>query len=133
MIIVLKSSTSEAEIARISRALHERWGGIPEKIIGRHRTVIAMVGDTNTLDPRQIQNISPWIEQVLPVERPFKRVSREFRHGEASDVIVSTPNGSITFGEYHPIVLVAGPCSVESEEMIVETARRVKAAGASFL
>jgi 3-deoxy-7-phosphoheptulonate synthase len=46
---------------------------------------------------------------------------------------VSTPNGPVHFGEHHPVVIVAGPCSVENEEMIVETARRVKAAGAQFL
>jgi len=72
------------------------------------------------------------IEQVLRVEQPFKRVSREFHHGEASDV-VATPNGPVHFGENHPLVVVAGPCSVENEEMIVETARRVKKAGAKFL
>jgi 3-deoxy-7-phosphoheptulonate synthase len=81
----------------------------------------------------QIQNSSPWIEQVLRVEKPYKRVSREFRHGEASEVVISTPNGDVYFGEHHPIVLVAGPCSVENEQMIVETAKRVKAAGAQFL
>jgi 3-deoxy-7-phosphoheptulonate synthase len=70
---------------------------------------------------------------VLRVEKPYKRASREYRHGEASEVIVSTPNGSVAFGEHHPLVVVAGPCSVENEEMIVETARRVKAAGAKFL
>ena len=47
--------------------------------------------------------------------------------------MVSTPNGPVYFGEHQPIVVVTGPCSVENEEMIVETARRVKAAGAKFL
>jgi len=65
------------------------------------------------------------IEQVLRVEQPFKRVSREFHHGE-SDVVVATPNGPVHFGENHPLVVVAGPCSVENEEMIVETARRAR-------
>jgi len=48
-------------------------------------------------------------------------------------VVVATPNGPVHFGENHPLVVVAGPCSVENEEMIVETARRVKKAGAKFL
>ncbi|MFN7658200.1 MAG: 3-deoxy-7-phosphoheptulonate synthase, partial [Dolichospermum sp.] len=43
------------------------------------------------------------------------------------------PQGDVVFGEHHPLVVVAGPCSVENEEMIVETALRVKAAGAKFL
>jgi 3-deoxy-7-phosphoheptulonate synthase len=67
------------------------------------------------------------------VEKPFKRVSREYRHGEPSEVMVSTPNGVIPFSEHAPIVVVAGPCSVENESMIIETAQRVKAAGAQFL
>jgi 3-deoxy-7-phosphoheptulonate synthase len=67
------------------------------------------------------------------VEQPFKRASREFRHGEASEVWVSTPNGDIPFGEHHPIVTVAGPCSVEDQDSITQTALRVKAAGAKFL
>ena len=95
--------------------------------------VIGLVGDTASLDPLQIQEVSPWIEVVLRVEKPFKRTSLEFRHGEPSDVVVSTPNGAVTFGKNHPLVVVAGPCSVENEEMIVATAKRVKAAGAKFL
>jgi 3-deoxy-7-phosphoheptulonate synthase len=80
-----------------------------------------------------VQEASPWIDQVLRVEQPFKRVSREFRHGEPSEIVVSTPNGPVHFGENCPIVTMAGPCSVENEEMIVYTAKRVKAAGAQFL
>src|SRR4028118_43539 len=132
MIVVMKVGSPEAEVARIDQEL-TAWGLTPEKIVGKHKVVIGLVGDTVDLDPLQIQEISPWIEQVLRVEQPFKRASREFRHGEASDVIVSTPNGPIHIGENHPIVVVAGPCSVENEEMIIETARRVKAAGAKFL
>ncbi|MBW4489723.1 MAG: 3-deoxy-7-phosphoheptulonate synthase [Trichocoleus desertorum ATA4-8-CV12] len=132
MIVVMKSGSSEAEVARVVQEL-TTWGLTPEKIVGKHKVVLGLVGETVDLDPLQIQEISPAIEQVLRVEQPFKRASREYRHGEASDVVVSTPNGPIHFGEHHPVVVVAGPCSVENEEMIVETARRVKAAGAHFL
>lgn len=132
MIVVMKVGSPEAEISRVSQELSE-WGLTPEKIVGKHKVVLGLVGETADLDPLQIQEVSPWIEEVLRVEKPFKRASREFRHGEASDVVVSTPNGPVHFGEHHPVVLVAGPCSVENETMIVETARRVKAAGAQFL
>jgi 3-deoxy-7-phosphoheptulonate synthase len=132
MIVVMKVGTPEAELARVTQELNE-WGLTPEKIVGKHKVVVGLVGDTADLDPLQIQELSPWIEEVLRVEKPYKRASREFRHGEASDVVVSTPNGSVHVGEHHPLVIVAGPCSVENEEMIVETARRVKAAGAQFL
>ncbi|KGF72161.1 3-deoxy-7-phosphoheptulonate synthase [Neosynechococcus sphagnicola sy1] len=133
MIVVFKGGAPEAEISRINRELRDDWGLVPEKIVGKHKVVIGLVGDTADLDPLQIQEISPWIEQVLRVEQPFKRTSREYRHGEASEVVVPTLAGAIHFGEHHPLVVVAGPCSVENEVMIVETARRVKAAGAQFL
>ncbi|MBZ8180766.1 3-deoxy-7-phosphoheptulonate synthase [Oscillatoria salina] len=132
MIVVMKVGSPEAEIERINSEF-EDWGLTPEKIVGKHKVVIGLVGDTAALDPLQIEEISPWIEQVLRVERPYKRASREFRHGEASEVIVSTPEGPVIFGEHHPVAIVAGPCSVENEQMIVETAKRVKAAGAKFL
>ncbi len=132
MIVVMKSGAPEAEIARIEEELSDR-GLTPEKIIGKHKVVIGLVGETASLDPLQMQEVSPWIEQVLRVEQPFKRASLEFRHGQASEVIVDTPNGAVHFGQNHPVVVVAGPCSVENEAMIIETARRVKAAGAQFL
>ncbi len=132
MIVVMKAGSPEAEIAMLNQEFEER-GLTPEKIVGKHKVVIGLVGDTASLDPLQIREISPWIEQVLRVEQPFKRASREFRHGEASDIVVPTPNGDVIFGENQPVVLVSGPCSVENEAMIVETAKRVKAAGAKFL
>ncbi|MBF2014129.1 MAG: 3-deoxy-7-phosphoheptulonate synthase [Rivularia sp. T60_A2020_040] len=132
MIVVMKVGSPEAEIQRINQEMIN-WGLTPEKIIGQHKVVIGLVGETANLDPLQIQEVSPWIEQVLRVEKPYKRASRQFRHGEASGIIVNTPDGEVTFGENYPLVVIAGPCSVENEEMIVETAQRVKAAGAKFL
>ena len=132
MIIVMKVGSPQEEINRITTELSS-WGLTPEKIIGQHKVVIALVGETADLDPPRIQELSQWIEQVLRVEVPYKRASRQFRHGEASEVVVNTPQGDVVFGEHHPLVVVAGPCSVENEEMIVETALRVKAAGARFL
>lgn len=132
MIVVMKVGSPEAEISRLTEEFTS-WGLSPEKIVGKHKVVIGLVGETVSMDPLQIQETSAWIEQVLRVEQPFKRASREYRHGEASEVAVPTPNGVVYFGEHHSIVTVAGPCSVETEEMIIETARRVKAAGAQFL
>lgn len=132
MIIVMKVGSPQEEINRITTELSS-WGLTPEKIIGQHKVVIALIGETADLDPPRIQELSQWIEQVLRVEVPYKRASRQFRHGQASEVVVNTPQGNVVFGEHHPLVVVAGPCSVENEEMIVETALRVKAAGAKFL
>ncbi len=133
MIIVVKTGAPEAEITRIGKDLYREYGVTSEKLAGQSKVVIGLIGETATLNRQQIQAISPWIEQVLRIEQPFKRVSREYRQGIASEVVVSTPNGPVAFGEQHPLVLTAGPCSVENEAMIVETAKRVKAAGAQFL
>ncbi len=132
MIIVMKSGAPTDEIERICEEMHSR-GFTPEKIVGSHKVVIGLVGETRDLDPDTMQDASPWVEKVLRVEKPFKRVSRDYRHGEASEVKIPTPNGIVVISEQSPLAVVAGPCSVENEEMIIETARRVKAAGASFL
>jgi 3-deoxy-7-phosphoheptulonate synthase len=132
MIVIMKSGTPAEEIERVSQEMRN-WNITPEKTVGYHKVVIGLVGDTAALNAQQIETLSPFIERVMRVEQPFKRASREFRHGEPSSVFVETPNGFVAFGENHPIVQVAGPCSVESEEMIVETARAIKATGAKFL
>ncbi len=132
MIIIMKAGTPSVEIERVTEEVG-RYEIIPEICQGQHKAVIGLVGETAEIDTRQIQNISPFIEQVIRVKKPFKRASLEFRYGEHSEVAVPTPNGVITFGQNHPLVVVAGPCSVENEEMIVETAHVVKAAGAQFL
>jgi 3-deoxy-7-phosphoheptulonate synthase len=132
MIVVMKVGSPEQEIQRIEAELQD-WGLTPEKIIGKHKIVMGLVGDTASLDPLLLQEISPWIENVLRVEKPYKKTSLEYRNGEHSKVVVPTPNGDVTFGINHPVVVIAGPCSVENEAMIIETAKAVKAAGASFL
>jgi 3-deoxy-7-phosphoheptulonate synthase len=69
----------------------------------------------------------------MQINKPFKRVALEFRNGEPSQVLVPTPNEVVAFGQNSPITIVAGPCSVENEEMILETALCIKAVGAKFL
>ncbi|MGH7998105.1 MAG: 3-deoxy-7-phosphoheptulonate synthase [Brasilonema sp.] len=133
MIVILKSQTPLSEVERICEELRNQNNITPEKLESNHKVVIGLLGDTVNLNPDQIQQLSPFIEQVLRVKKPFKRASLEFRHGEYSEVVVQTPNGAVTFGQNHPVVVVAGPCSVENEEMIVETALICKAAGAKFL
>ena len=132
MIVVMKVGSPEQEIQRIEAELQD-WGLTPEKIVGKHKIVMGLVGETASLDPLQLKNISPWIESVLRVEKPYKKTSLEYRNGEHSSVVVPTPSGDVTFGVNHPVVMIAGPCSVENESMIIETAKAVKAAGASFL
>ena len=132
MIVIMKNNTPTSEVGRIIQELRSP-SITPEKIVGKHKIIIGLVGDTATLNHGQIQQLSPFIEKVMKIDKPFKRASLEYRHGEPTEVFVSTPNGYVAFGENHPIVPIAGPCSVENEEMIVETARQVKAAGAKLL
>jgi 3-deoxy-7-phosphoheptulonate synthase len=132
MIIVMKPETPAAEIERVKEELNS--GDIrTEEIIGRNRVVVALIGDTTVLDTEKIQTVSPFVEKVARIEKPFKRTSSEFRYREPSEIVVPTPNGPVTFGQNCPLVNVAGPCSVESETMIVEIAKRLKAVGVQFL
>ncbi|MBD2336079.1 3-deoxy-7-phosphoheptulonate synthase [Calothrix sp. FACHB-156] len=132
MIVVMKTNTPSAEIQSLIQEFRS-WNLTPETIESNNKVVIGLVGDTGSLNIEQIQQLSPFVEQVLRVKHPFKRASLEFRHGEYSEVVVPTPNGIVTFGQNHPLVIVAGPCSVENEDMIVEIAQVVKATGAQFL
>ncbi len=132
MIIVMRSGAPAEEIDRLSQQ-YRAMGLTPEKIVGQHKVVIGLVGDTASLDEMELQEHSPFIERVLRVEKKFKRASLEFRHGEHTTVTVPTPNGPVPFGLQQPVVIMAGPCSVENEEMIVATAQRVASLGAKFL
>ena len=133
MIVVIKSHTSASEIERIIQELRRYPVTAEKSVNSKYKVVIGLVGDTTAIHPEHIQQISPYIEQVLQVKQPFKRASLEFRYGEPTDVVVPTPNGLVTFGQNHPLVIVAGPCAVENEEMIVATSQAVKAAGAQFI
>ncbi|MGF1574778.1 MAG: 3-deoxy-7-phosphoheptulonate synthase [Cyanophyceae cyanobacterium] len=132
MIVVMKDETPSEAIEQL--ALHFRQMGLtPEKIIGTQKVVIGLVGDTASLDEAAVQQYSPFIEQVMRVGKKFKRASLEYRHGDYTTVTVKTPQGSIAFGHHCPIVVMAGPCSVENEEMIIATANHVGSCGAAFL
>ncbi|WP_017326450.1 3-deoxy-7-phosphoheptulonate synthase [Synechococcus sp. PCC 7336] len=132
MIVVMKTGAPTDVIEELATEF-EGWGLTPEKIVGTHKIVIGLVGDTASLDEARIQELSPFIEQVLRVEKPYKRASLEFHNGESTTVTVATPNGPVHFGRSHPLVVMAGPCSVENEAMIVATAKSVGASGAKLL
>ncbi|MDJ0696023.1 3-deoxy-7-phosphoheptulonate synthase [Mastigocoleus sp. MO_188.B34] len=132
MIVVMKDDTPPSEIERIINELNN-WDVVPEKLAGKNKIVIGLVGETAAIKSEHIQQMSPFIEETIRVKKPYKRASLEFRYGEYSTVTVATPNGKVDFGKDSPLVVIAGPCSVENEEMIVETAQVVKAAGAQFL
>jgi 3-deoxy-7-phosphoheptulonate synthase len=132
MIIVMKPGTSDRSIERVIQQV-ALYNVRTETKICQQQVTIVLFGNTDRLNPEQIQAISPDIETVLPIPHPFKRASLEFRHGEYSEIVVPTPHGDVAFGKNAPLVNVAGPCSVESEPMIIDTAFQLKAAGAQFL
>lgn len=125
MIIVFKPSATEAQIAEVSQDL-EKKGVAPHKIEGTGQNVIGLVGDTFLLDPESLQR-NPCIEKVIKVQEPYKLASRHFH---PSDTQVRSRGGAIGGGAFS---VIAGPCSVESEEQILSIARDVKQSGAAFL
>ncbi len=125
MIVVMRSNCSQHEIASVVKRITEL--GLKEHIsAGTERTIIGAVGKV-TPDHQYILQLLPGVEEVLSVSKPYKLASREF-HPENTKVKVN----DITIGG-DELVIMAGPCTVESEQQILETAREVKANGATVL
>jgi 3-deoxy-7-phosphoheptulonate synthase len=126
MIVVLKAGTTDAEVEDVCRRIRG-FGYTPHTIRGEVRTVIGAVGDERGKeDLLSLENLE-CVEAVQRILQPFKLASREVR-GEATQVRV---NGVRIGGTR--IVVMAGPCSVESRDQVLEVAARVKAAGAAVL
>ena len=125
MIIVLKPHATEAEVAQVIRKI-ESFGLTAHISKGTERTIIGAIGDERVLQEGQLEAF-PFVEKVLPVLKPYKLASREFRP-EGSVVNV---DGVLVGGRR--VVVMAGPCAVEGREGLMETARSVKAAGGHIL
>ena len=125
MIIVLKPQATEAEVAQVIRKI-ESFGLAAHISKGTERTIIGAIGDERVLQEGQLEAF-PFVEKVLPVLKPYKLASREFRP-EGSVVNV---DGVLVGGRR--VVVMAGPCAVEGREGLLETARSVKAAGGHIL
>ena len=96
------------------------------EIVGVNMTILGVIGDTSTLDINLLR-VNDWVEKVMRVQEPFKRANRMF-HPEDSVVDV---NGIKIGGK--KIIVMAGPCSVETEEQIISVAKSVKLGGAAML
>ena len=94
---------------------------------GRQRTAIGLVGNDGRVDKARLVGL-PGVLEIIPVSRPYKQVSREWRE---DDTVVPLANGTIIGGR--EVAVMAGPCSVESEWQIMEAAERVAEAGATIL
>ena len=94
---------------------------------GEDRTLVGVIG-SNAYAYREAFSHLPGIQEIIPITKPFKLASREFR---PTDTVVDI--GGVRVGGSEPVVMMAGPCSVEGEEMLLETARHVAARGARLL
>jgi 3-deoxy-7-phosphoheptulonate synthase len=127
VIIVLKSGASEADVADVEGRIRA-MGYTPHTIHGELRNVIGAVGDDRGKERLRALESLECVESVTPILQPFKLASREVRSGNSkvkvgADVVVGGDK----------IVVMAGPCSVESREQVLEVAHKVKAAGATVL
>jgi 3-deoxy-7-phosphoheptulonate synthase len=125
MIIVTKPGATEDQIQHIVSRIKE-WGLRPEVSRGAERVVIGVVGPEDIIREKPLAAI-PGVESVTPVLKPYKLVAHEFRQ-TASLINI----GGVVFGGPQ-VVVISGPCSVESREQITSIAKDVKAAGARML
>ncbi len=125
MIIVLKPGTTDQERERIVKRIEEA-GLTPHVLMGKERVVIAVIGDERALQQQTLSAL-PGVEKALPILSPYKLVSREFK----KENTILDVDGVKIGGKN--IVLMAGPCSVESKDQLSGVAREVKAAGAKIL
>ena len=118
MIIVLKPHTSEENIHRVEN-LVKKHGLDTHLVQGTGMTIIGCIGDTTLIDPRQFE-IDTCVDKVMHVQEPYKLANRAF-HPEDSIIDVS----GVKIGGEH-LGLIAGPCSVESYEQVLEIAQKAK-------
>lgn len=125
MIVVMNPGATEAQLEHVKKRLEE-WGFGTHFSKGVERTVIGVIGPKKAGILESLEAMAG-VDKVIPVLQPFKLASREFKN-ERTQVKVE----DVVFGG-SKIVIIAGPCAVESEEQMFETARMVKKAGASML
>jgi len=125
MIIKLRNNVTTAQIEEIKTHLINKGFEIHESF-GTSTLILGVIGDTTVLDPNSLYAFE-YVDTILRVQEPFKKVNRKFK---PDDTIVDV--GGIKIGGKN-IVIMGGPCAVESKEQIDEITPIVKAAGASIL
>ena len=125
MIIVMSPSATKEDIAKVENKL-KSMGLQAHLSVGAERTIVGVIGDKKIIGNLEM-NMLPGVEKTVRITEKYKLVSREF-HPENSVVDV---DGVKVGGEQ--LVVMAGPCSVESLEQLREAAQAVKAGGAQFL
>jgi 3-deoxy-7-phosphoheptulonate synthase len=126
MLIVMKPDATPADIAGVVSVI-TGMGYEARPMPGRQRTTVGLVGNDGRVDSSLVAGLSG-VAEVIHVTKPYKQVSREWK---PEPTRVPLPDGSTVGGR--EVVVMAGPCSVESEEQILLAARQVRAAGATVL
>lgn len=127
MIIVLKDGATKEQLILFKAALEEKYDVSVNAWHGVGSTVLGLIGDTTAVDEDWV-NAQDIVENIKRVQEPYKKANRKFH---PDNTVIELPTGQkIGDGSF---CIMAGPCSVESEEQINYVAERVKAAGAAFL
>ena len=125
MIAVLKRNIGESQIESLTKWIESQ--GLSVHISkGEYSTIIGLVGDTTKIDEDLLRSLDI-VETVQRISEPFKSANRKFHPDDSIIKVANTSVGGDIFA------VMAGPCSVESEEQVLEIARAVKAAGATIL
>lgn len=127
MIIVLKPHQKQEVVDEFIQKLTGQYGVQVNTWVGTHSTVLGLIGDTTPIDAEYIE-AQDFVESVKRVQEPYKKANRKFH---PDDTVITLPGGQKIGGG--GLALIAGPCSVESEEQIVGVAESVKRSGAAAL
>src|SRR3954464_7288208 len=127
MIVVLKPKISKRDESALLREI-KKLGYKPHVMRGVERVVIGAIGDERTHQDLNSLLTWPQVEKVMAVQKRYKLVSREAHKGNST---ITLPNGAVIGGK--KFVVMAGPCSVESEKQLLTTAHAVAEAGATVL
>lgn len=125
MIIIFKPHSSEEQVQAVIQRIKDA-GLRPHISRGEFRTIIGCIGDETKMQREWFTGL-PGVDSVTPVMKPYKLASREFHEG---DTVIDVSGRKIG-GK--ALCVIAGPCAVESREQLLETARIVRSAGATFL
>ena len=126
MLVVMRHGADPAEVQRVIETIEE-MGYQARPMPGRQRTTVGLIGNDGRVDDSRIAAL-PGVQELIHVTKPYKQVSREWR---PEPTVVRLPGG-LTIGG-NDVVVMAGPCSVESEVQILAAAVAVRSAGATVL
>lgn len=127
MIIVLKPHQKQEVVDNFIQKLTSHYDVQVNTWVGTQSTVLGLIGDTTAIDAEYIE-AQDFVESVKRVQEPYKKANRKFH---PDNTVITLPGGQ-KIGDGH-LALIAGPCSVESEEQICYVAEKVKESGAQFL